>query len=75
MTIPNTATASIIGQEIDSNTVITSLGEVSPLDQIITIARSTGDASNLALMAGVLAVGIAVLAAVLVYAFRRRKNG
>ena len=75
MTIPNTATASIIGQEIDSNTVITSLGEVSPLDQIITIARSTGDASNLALMAGVLAVGIAVLAAVLVYAFHRRKNG
>ena len=75
MTIPNTATASIIGQEIDSNTVITSLGEVSPLDQIITIARSTGDASNLALMAGVLAAGIAVLAAVLVYAFRRRKNG
>ena len=75
MTIPNTATASITGQEIDSNTVITSLGEVSPLDQIITIARSTGDASNLALMAGVLAVGIAVLAAVLVYAFRRRKNG
>ena len=75
MTIPNTATATIIGQEIDSNTVITSLGEVSPLDQIITIARSTGDASNLALMAGVLAVGIAVLAAVLVYAFRRRKNG
>ena len=75
MTIPNTATASIIGQEIDSNTVITSLGEVSPLDQIITIARSTGDATNLALMAGVLAAGIAVLAAVLVYAFRRRKNG
>lgn len=49
MTVPNTAIANIFGRDIASNTVITSIGKVSKLQQLVTrvTARATGDASHL----------------------------
>lgn len=52
MTIPNTANATILGKELTSNTVITSLGNVTKVQQLI--ARATGDDSKLPLFAGIL---------------------
>ena len=47
MTIPNTGEATIVGKKLKTNTVIVSLGDVSPLSQII--ARATGDPMRFAL--------------------------
>lgn len=49
MTVPNTAKANIFGRDVASNTVITSIGKVPGLKQLVTrvVARATGDASHL----------------------------
>lgn len=61
MTIPNTATVETVGKTQQTNTVITSLGEVSPLDKIIAKARGTGDSSRLWLYVAALAAAAVVL--------------
>ena len=76
MTIPNTATAEIVGKELESNTVITSLGEVSPIEEFIVrvTGRPTGDASNIALYIGIMASACAVITAAVVVAIKKRKK-
>lgn len=74
MSIPNTATAEIVGKTLESNTVLTHLGEVSALDKIIAQARTTGDSSNVILYTVILIVAVAALAVVFVLIRKKRKK-
>lgn len=73
MSIPNTAEADIVGQTLESNTVLTHLGEVSPLDKLIAQARTTGDSSNVILYAVTIIMSAAALAVVFA-AVRKKKK-
>lgn len=73
MTIPNTAEATIVGKDLKSNTVIVSLGDVSPLSQII--ARATGDPMRFAMYVGLFIMALVAAGTVFLgFLFWRRKR-
>lgn len=74
MTIPNTGEATIVGKKLKTNTVIVSLGDVSPLSQII--ARATGDPMRFALycLLALLALLAAVVTTLAAMHYRKRRR-
>lgn len=71
MSIPNTASAQIVGKDLDTNTVIVFLGDVSPLVKVIT--RATGDASHIWLYVGLFGVALIAVAAIAVHTVKKKK--
>jgi len=74
-TIPNTASALIVGKTVRSNTVIVSLGPSSaltPLVQLIT--RQTGDSSVVPFYLGVIGAVLIVLIIFIISIVRRRRQ-